>query len=115
MVDIACKLFVFCVAGLKGLPKKWEVALKASGISAEQAKKNPDETMDVLKFHFEGLPKVPQLPSRQTLKKNLKGALNIVEKNPFKFYQQEKKLGEGAVSLFLLLLRRRHVKSSSPL
>jgi len=80
--------------GFKGLPKEWEEVLKASGISRQDVAANPEEVLDVLRFHFEG-PK-PQLPSKSVLKNVMMEKWEIKTMDPNKIFRKEKKLGEGA-------------------
>jgi len=80
--------------GLKGLPQEWEVLLKASGISKEDVTTNPEDVLDVLRFHMDG-PK-PQLPSKDILKELMMEKWEIQAGDPNKIFRKMKKLGEGA-------------------
>jgi len=80
--------------GFKGLPKEWETVLQASGITKQDVQDNPEEVLDVLRFHFEG-PK-PQLPTKQVLKGEMMEKWMITTSDPNKIFRKEKKLGEGA-------------------
>jgi hypothetical protein len=81
--------------GFKGLPSQWKTLLQASGISREEVGRNPQEVLDVLQFHMEGPP--PKMPSRQSLRRDVHAAVNIVsDKDPSKIFRRHKKLGEGA-------------------
>eukprot|EP01035_Chromulina_nebulosa_P017006 gene17006-22508_t len=64
--------------GFSGLPPAMRQVLKASGISKEDTDLNPQAVLDVLTFHMEGPPK---MPSREDYAK---------------YYQNLKKLGQGA-------------------
>ncbi|GAM22823.1 hypothetical protein SAMD00019534_059980 [Acytostelium subglobosum LB1] len=54
------------VTGFEGLPKEWEIVLKASGITKEEVVDQPQAVLDVLDFHLSSnqLP-VIQAPSRK--------------------------------------------------
>ncbi|GBG33229.1 Protein kinase, putative [Hondaea fermentalgiana] len=80
--------------GFTGLPDKWRMLLKASGISKEEVSAHPQEVLDVLQFHLEG--PGPKIPSRQTLRRNMAEAAEIKSFDPNKVVRREKKLGEGA-------------------
>jgi len=54
----------------------------------------PQEVLDVLQFHIEGLP--PKIPTNKSLQKDMLKAVNIGKFNPANVIVREKKLGEGA-------------------
>ena len=68
--------------------------LKASGISKDEAVRNPQAVLDVLAFHMEGPP--PRMPTRASIQKNINAAANMITDDYTKFYRNMKKLGAGA-------------------
>ena len=79
--------------GFDGLPDRWRNLLKASEISKDEVLKNPDEVLDVLNFHIKGPPKIPTLTA---LRQDMREAVKILNDNPNKTYNKQRKLGEGA-------------------
>ncbi len=84
--------------GFSGLPAPMRAVLKASGISKEETTANPQAVLDVLNFHMDGqgqnAPK--QLPSRESVSRNMSKALGIKSSDYRENYTIIKKLGQGA-------------------
>ena len=80
--------------GFEGLPPQWRLALKASGITKEDAVEHPDHVLDALRFHMKGPP--PKMPSRASLDRNIKSVTRISSQNPESVYRFVRKLGQGA-------------------
>ena len=55
--------------------------MKASGISKEEAKANPQEVLAVLQFHIDGGPGPSQLRHKHTIRKNITQAANIKQED----------------------------------
>ena len=77
--------------------------LKASGISREETNANPQAVLDVLNFHMDGPPpatkqkkEMAPLPSRASMARNLAVASDIKTTDYKEFYQDFRKLGQGA-------------------
>jgi serine/threonine protein kinase len=79
--------------------------LKASGISREETNANPQAVLDVLNFHMDGPPPLSKqkkemtplpLPSRASMARNMAVASDIKTTDYREFYQDFRKLGQGA-------------------
>eukprot|EP00595_Chromulina_sp_UTEXLB2642_P001283 CAMPEP_0196768272 /NCGR_PEP_ID=MMETSP1095-20130614/42540_1 /TAXON_ID=96789 ORGANISM="Chromulina nebulosa, Strain UTEXLB2642" /NCGR_SAMPLE_ID=MMETSP1095 /ASSEMBLY_ACC=CAM_ASM_000446 /LENGTH=344 /DNA_ID=CAMNT_0042137607 /DNA_START=88 /DNA_END=1119 /DNA_ORIENTATION=+ len=79
--------------GFSGLPPAMRQVLKASGISKEETDLNPQAVLDVLTFHMEGPSK---MPSRASVARKFNDAMIIKQEDYAKYYQNLKKLGQGA-------------------
>lgn len=81
-------------SGFSGLPRSWEVVLKASGITGDDVAANGEAVLDVLKFHMQG---PARRPCAQSLKARQDAAtkINTVD-DPKTIFTNMRKLGQGA-------------------
>jgi serine/threonine protein kinase len=84
--------------GFTGLPDAMRLVLKASGISKDEAKANPQAVLDVLNFHMDGAKgkaAAKPLPSKQALMDDLnKTSVKKCEYEPL--FKNQVQLGAGA-------------------
>ena len=81
--------------GFSGLPDKFAMVLKASGISKDDTARNPQAVIDVLNFHFDG-PQVTMPANRKSMARRTKDAIHLKEEDYKARYGSLKKLGSGA-------------------
>lgn len=82
--------------GLSGMPTRWQILMEAGDLTKEDAMQHPNEVLNVLRFHEEGLSTAP-LPTGEILLKTILQNLKIRETNPKDEYRLKNRLGEGAI------------------
>src|SRR3546814_14500497 len=75
---------------LQGLPQAWQAALKDSGISKDEAGRNPQAVLAVLALHMQGHP--PRLPTRPSTQRKITAPRPIIPYAHRKHHTKLKKL-----------------------
>ena len=95
--------------GFTGLPESWSAVLKMSGITKDDVNANPQEVLECLKFHIEGPP--PTKPTTKQLQTDIARTVHIKNDDPLKYFQNLRKLGQGASGVVYSALDTRTNKS----
>eukprot|EP00924_Labyrinthula_sp_SR-Ha-C_P007477 maker-scaffold_24-snap-gene-4.33-mRNA-1 protein AED:0.12 eAED:0.13 QI:81/0.66/0.5/1/0.33/0/4/0/352 len=90
--------------GLANIPKDYDAALEAAGLSKEEIMENKDKVLNILQLNFEGLPKVP---TTQAFQRNLDEVFTVTPGDPEKILRRVKKLGQGGQGKVLLCVDTR--------
>mmetsp|Transcript_58038 Transcript_58038/g.142356 ORF Transcript_58038/g.142356 Transcript_58038/m.142356 type:complete len:369 (+) Transcript_58038:1-1107(+) len=82
--------------GFKGLPPGWDELLKQAKITKEEAMKDGDAILDVLRFQtLQGCE--PKLPTQQASSLEARKAVHFISSDPKKAYDIGNKIGQGGM------------------